>query len=846
MFSTFHTQIVLIARMEFYMLMLSRLLKTLTNKVRTRIIILSALCGLIISCASLPLSHMQSKNYSQRIKFLVMHFTAIDYQKSVKALVEEGGLSSHYLIPERNDPSYQDGDLKVIQLVDESGRAWHAGNSYWQGREDLNDQSIGIEIVNVPHCMRDTGTVDTQKRENDPARLCIFPDYDPKQIELLIKLSRDILKRNPDISPTAVVGHSDIAPTRKNDPGPRFPWYQLYQAGIGAWYDNDTLQKYWEMFNNQPLSIGLMQQALSRYGYGIVETGISDGATFDTLSAFQMHFLPWAVNGKLDSKTAATLFALIEKYFPERIELLLKRYEAEKSPPLEPIALGYYQVDESFPNVERSTREWVNDRTVFKAYEGEGQIILDNIDAQSADIFVNGEKLNIESALQPYQRYEYSLARRTKNGENTLKISNVMPEGSTVHVMIPYPTLQDVTQQYSTKFSKVDALINSDVAAGFPGAVLLVVKEGKIIKRSAYGYARKYADGGLPLTNPVKMHTNQLFDLASNTKMFATNFALMKLVSEGKIDVTLPLSNYLPEYQGQGRESRLVRDLLTHTAGYSPQVRFFTKDNELGARFFSQNKKQTEHLLLSRVPFETGRQTKAIYSDTDYMLLGLLVERVTHMSLDHYVEQEIYHPLNLTNTLFNPLQKGFAKQQFAATEIQGNTRGGTVDFDNVRTYVLQGEVHDEKAFHSFAGVAGHAGLFSDVDDLGVLAQTLLNGGGYGRIKVFERAVLEKFIKPEEGDGSFGLGWRRADQGQSKWHFGPYASPYAYGHTGWTGTFTVIDPAYDLAFILLTNARHSEIVEREDGKGPEFSGKLYETGKYGSIVSLVYEALLETP
>ena len=812
------------------------------NKSKT--LLLTSLSALLVSCTSLPIDQMQSKNYSQRIKFLVMHFTAIDYQKSVKALVEEGGLSSHYLIPERNDPSYQDKDLRVIQLVDESGRAWHAGNSYWQGREDINDQSIGIEIVNVPQCMRDSSAMANQLRENDPDRICLFPDYDPKQIELLIELSKDILARNPDISPTAVVGHADIAPTRKNDPGPRFPWYQLYQAGIGAWYDNDTLRKYWEQFNTRPVSLGLMQHALRTYGYGIIETGIADGPTFDTLSAFQMHFLPWSVNGKLDSKTSAVLFALIEKYFPKKIDALMARYAAEAVPPAPPMTLGYYQLNQVFPQAERSTRELVNDRSVFKSYQGEGQIIIDNLNAQSADIYVNGQKLNIDSQLQAYQRYEYSLARRTKDGENTLKVENVLPEGSSLKIMLPYPSLRDNTAQSPYQFAKVDAQIKQDVADGFPGAVLLVVKDGQIIKRSAYGYARKYADGGVALDQPIPMQTSHLFDLASNTKMFATNFALMKLVSEGKIDVTRPLSDYLPEYQGQGRESRLVRDLLTHTAGYSPQVRFFTKDNELGPRFFSQNKRQTEHLLLNQVPFVVGRQTKAVYSDTDYMLLGLLVERVTRSSLDQYVEQEIYHPLNLSHTLFNPLRKGFTGSQFAATEIHGNTRDGRVEFDNVRTYVLQGEVHDEKAFHSFDGVAGHAGLFSTADELAVLAQTLLNGGGYGPTKLFKRGVLEQFVKPEEGDSSFGLGWRRADQGQSKWHFGPYASPYAYGHTGWTGTVTVIDPAYDLAIILLTNARHSDIVEREEDLPPEFAGKLFETGKYGSIISLIYEAILE--
>ncbi|CAD5285083.1 conserved hypothetical protein [Alteromonas sp. 38] len=801
---------------------------------------LSVVSLLLVSCTNLPISFIQSENYNQRINFLVMHYTAIDYEKSIEALVEDGGLSAHYLIPERHDPSYTNQDLSVIQLLDESDRAWHAGKSHWQGREQLNDQSIGIEIVNVPHCMRDTSSAITQQRENSPQRLCVFPDYDSEQIELLIALSKNILQRNPDISPTEVVGHSDIAPTRKNDPGPRFPWYQLYQAGIGAWYDNDTLKKYWERFNTQPISVGLMQHALQTYGYGVVETGITDNATFDNVSAFQMHFLPWSVNGKIDSKTAAALFALIEKYFPSKIDALIKRHEAEQRPAVAPAPLEQHKVNAIFPTLTPSSRQWVNNRYTFKAYKGEGHIIIDNVDAKSADIYVNGQKLNIKNSLQARQKYSYSLARRTRTGQNTLRVENVMPEGSSLRIKIPYPTLKDSIQKYQSTFAKVDALINNDVNAGFPGAALLVIKDGKIIKRSAYGYARKYADGGQPLSTPVKMTTHHIFDLASNTKMFATNFALMKLVSEGRVDVTHPISEYLPEYQGQGRETRLVRDLLTHTAGYAPHVRFFDRNNSLGPSFFSQDKKRTEQLIMTRVPFDVGRNVKTVYSDTDYMLLGMLIERLTNMPLDQYVEQEIYHPLNLSRTLFNPLRKGFTPSQFAATEIRGNTRGGAVTFDNVRTHVLQGEVHDGKAFYSFDGIAGHAGLFSDVDELAILAQTLLNGGGYGDTKVFEQSVLTQFVKPEENNNSFGLGWRRADRTQNKWHFGPYASQYAYGHTGWTGTVTVIDPLYDLAIILLTNKRHSEV----QADGETFASSEFETGKYGSVVSLVYEALLE--
>lgn len=806
-----------------------------------RSVLISILTVGIVSCATMPISDMPSKNFGHRVKFLVMHFTAIDYQKSVHALVDEGGLSAHYLIPESNDPSYPNDSLEILKLVDEDKRAWHAGNSVWQGRSELNDSSIGIEIVNVPECHVDSEAKTTS--EHGENRLCVFPDYDPKQIELLIALSKDILARNPDISPTRVVGHADIAPARKNDPGPRFPWFELYQAGIGAWYDNDTFEQYWQRFNQYQPNIGLVQSALRAYGYNVLETGIRDEQTRNAISAFQMHFLPWQVTGKADSKTAAAIFALLDKYFNKKAKTLMARYIEEQVPQTKDIkVVKHGQVDEVFPMQQRSTRQLVNDRKRFKAYQGRGQIQLTSQGAAKADIYVNGQKLNITQPFAPDESYEYSLKRRTRDGMNTLRVDNILPQGSELKVTIPSPVLIDSSASYQNRFKQVDDLIKQDVKNGFPGAVLLVVQNGEIIKRSAYGDARKYADGGALLPSVQKMRTDTLFDIASNTKMFATNLALMKLVSEGKLDVNAPIEQYMPDYQGGGRDTRLVRDLLTHTAGYAPQVRFFTPDNGVSKSLYSQNPQRTDQLLLNRVPFAMGRNVKAVYSDTDYMLLGMLVERLTGMGLDAYVEHQIYQPLGLTNTLFNPLLKGRAKAEFAATEIQGNSRGGRVSFDNMREYVLQGEVHDEKAFYSLGGVAGHAGLFSTVDDLAVLGQLLLNGGGYGQTQIFDEAVLQQFIKPEERDDSYGLGWRRAGHGQSKWHFGPYASAQAYGHTGWTGTVSVIDPKYDLAIFLLTNARHSKVQEDDSGH-VEFAGKTFETGKYGSVISLVYEAVL---
>ncbi|TPV58583.1 penicillin binding protein PBP4B [Aestuariibacter sp. GS-14] len=801
------------------------------------------LCTLLmISCSSRNVIQMPSSNYGERVKSLVIHFTAIDYAKSVDALVKEGGLSAHYLVPESNDPSDPVGKPRVIQLVDENKRAWHAGQSYWQGRTGLNDHSIGIEIVNVPTCERD-GQLGPSLAEHGNNRLCLFPDYDPKQIEVVIQLAKDILSRNPDIHPTAVIGHSDIAFNRKNDPGPRFPWYELYQEGIGAWYDNDTLAHYWKQFNEHPASVGLIQAAFRAYGYGLVETGIKDSSTLNAVSAFQMHFLPWHVTGEPDSRTAAALFALLEKYFPATAENLLARYAKELQPSEQ---LSYEpkhgQIDAIVPDMSPSERALVNDRFSFKGYQGRGELMIKASEPTRATITVNGERINIDQPLMPDTPYQYSLARRTRNGVNTLAVSQVEPESATLRVTVPFPTLTDQTEQNKQRFSAVDALINQEVQQGFPGAVLLVVKDGAIIKRTAYGYAKRYNESEQELIHPQPMRTDTGFDLASNTKMFATTFALMRLVETRQLDVSKPIQFYLPEYQGDGREARLVSDLLSHKSGYAPEIPFHKPDNPLGPAFYSQDKQRTSELLVTQVPFDTGNGLTTAYSDTNFMLLGLLVERITGMPLDQYCEEQLYAPLGLTHTRFNPLLKGHQSEDFAATELMGNTRGGRLDFPNIRTYTLQGEVHDEKAFHAMLGVSGHAGLFSTADDLAVMAQLLLNGGGYGTVQLFENSVLNAFIKPDNRFWSYGLGWRRAANGVNRWHFGPYASEQAFGHTGWTGTATVIDPALDLAVILLTNARHSPIVENEDGE-LQFTGKTFETGKYGSIVSLVYEAVL---
>ncbi len=240
----------------------------------------------------------RAKSCDERIKFLVLHYTAGSFETSLDTLTN-GEVSAHYLVPDK----MVGADENVIyNLVDENRRAYHAGVSYWRGRTSLNDTSIGIEIVNLGYTDDASG-----KRTWYP-----FTDY---QIDLVIGVSKDIIARY-GIDPICVVGHNDIAPGRKPDPGPLFPWEKLAKNGIGAWPDADVAREIQGKLNDD-VDINALQASLKKYGYNIQTTGELDQQTKDVITAFNRHFI--SIDSDEPSlKMRATLEALIVKYLPSK------------------------------------------------------------------------------------------------------------------------------------------------------------------------------------------------------------------------------------------------------------------------------------------------------------------------------------------------------------------------------------------------------------------------------------------------------------------------------------------------------------------------------------------------
>lgn len=341
------------------------------------------------------------------------------------------------------------------------------------------------------------------------------------------------------------------------------------------------------------------------------------------------------------------------------------------------------------------------------------------------------------------------------------------------------------------RLSRVDNIIEESITKGeVPGAVLAVVRDGKMVYLKSYGNKSVYP-------KVEKMDVNTIFDLASVSKSVGTAISVMQLVEAGKLRLTDNVSMYIPgflpyEDPESGRKIELrVIDLLTHSSGlpsYGPTA-------ELIAKYGSPSPEgMIEYIATCRRDFRPT--TRFQYSCLNFIALQNIVQNITGMTLQDYAQEHIFDVLGLKHTAYNPKKELYS--MIAPTEKMADGS------------VILGKVHDPLARLLNDGNSGNAGVFSNADDLAVIAAALMNGGEYNGKRILGALTVEAMTRVPDGLENIGrsLGWD---------NYSAYASnngnlfhpTKTYGHTGYTGTSFVVDPVSKTSVILLTNRVHPE-------------------------------------
>ncbi|MEJ8803013.1 glycoside hydrolase family 3 N-terminal domain-containing protein [Pontibacter sp. H249] len=361
----------------------------------------------------------------------------------------------------------------------------------------------------------------------------------------------------------------------------------------------------------------------------------------------------------------------------------------------------------------------------------------------------------------------------------------------------------------SKVLAQIDNVAREAIAyAATPGAQVMVVKDGTVIFNKSYGHYTY--DKTKPVTNST------VYDVASITKVAATLQAIMFLKDQGKVDLNAKVSTYLPELKGTNKQNIVLRDVLAHQAGLQaglPAWQNTLKSIETKKLFYAsrQNDIYTNEVvpgfysiksmedslwtwtMKSRMlpPRKDGKGYDYKYSDLDFYVLKRLAERMLNQPLDEFMDQNFYAPLGLSTMTYKPLLK-HTQDVIAPTE----------DDKYFRHNLLWGSVHDQGAA-MMGGVAGHAGLFSNANDLAILMQMNLQNGSYGGHKYFNTEVVAEFSKKQFKNSRRGLGWDKPDP-ESGGPTSSMASLSTFGHTGFTGTGAWVDPENNLIYIFLSN------------------------------------------
>jgi serine-type D-Ala-D-Ala carboxypeptidase len=360
----------------------------------------------------------------------------------------------------------------------------------------------------------------------------------------------------------------------------------------------------------------------------------------------------------------------------------------------------------------------------------------------------------------------------------------------------------------------IDSILQKQVELDkIPGAVIIIKKDGKVITKKAFGYALKYDYYHNLVKKPEKMSVKHMFDIASLTKVIGTTTSIMLLYDRGLINIDDPVSKYIKAFDTPEKEKITIRNLLTHTSGIY----------EWYPMYYKASQKEECFRLISDLPlkFPVGEQRK--YSDLGFTILGEIIEIVSGQALDQFTKQNIFQPLGMNSTLYNPLQDGNFRK-IAATSpgnpyekrmVYDSTLGFKVkeiepsSWNGWRNYLLRGEVNDGNAWYANKGISGAAGLFSTADDLQKLVDMLMSMGMDGKRQFLSEKTVRTFLTKDRFNN--GLGWMM-DPANSFMKNAPEGS---YGHTGFTGTSIAVIPDKNISVILLINRQNTGLQANGD-------------------------------
>jgi CubicO group peptidase (beta-lactamase class C family) len=366
----------------------------------------------------------------------------------------------------------------------------------------------------------------------------------------------------------------------------------------------------------------------------------------------------------------------------------------------------------------------------------------------------------------------------------------------------------------SDLISKIDSILQIKVYLDeIPGAVIEIKKGKEIIYEQAFGYAQKYDYNHKLLNTPEKMTVSHLFDIASLTKVIGTTTSIMLLVDRGLLKTEDPVHKFIKAFDTPDKREITIRHLLTHTAGLY----------EWYPLYYRAANKQESYKLIGELPlmFPVGKQRR--YSDLGFVILGEIIEIVSGQPLEEFEEKNIFIPLQMINTTYNPLASGNFKK-IAATSF-GNPYEKRMVYDSTlgfkikeidpaqwtgwRTYTLRGEVNDGNAWYANGGISGAAGLFSTAADLQKLVDMLINNGKAGHHQFISEKTIQTFLTKDKFNN--GLGWMMDTENS----FMKNGSDGTFGHTGFTGTSISVIPGDKISVILLINRQNTGLLSNGD-------------------------------